>query len=61
MITFRGQAGWVKMMSLGGKLTALACHRTKSKQSLGANLSFHKNLKIKYLVLLILIYLRVHH
>jgi hypothetical protein len=29
MISFRGQAGWAKMTSLGGKLTALACHPTK--------------------------------
>jgi hypothetical protein len=27
--SLRGQAGWAKMMSLGGKLTALACHPTK--------------------------------
>jgi hypothetical protein len=29
MTSFRGQASWVKMMSPGGKLTALVCHPTK--------------------------------
>jgi hypothetical protein len=29
MMSFRGQASWAKMMSPGGKLTALACHPTK--------------------------------
>jgi hypothetical protein len=29
MMSFRGQASWAKMTSLGGKLTALACHPTK--------------------------------
>ncbi len=29
MMSFRGQAGWAKMTSAGGKLTALACHPTK--------------------------------
>jgi len=29
MTSFRGQAGWAKMMSPGSKLTALACHPTK--------------------------------
>jgi hypothetical protein len=29
MMSFRGQASLAKMMSLGGKLTALACHSTK--------------------------------
>jgi hypothetical protein len=29
MISFRGQASWAKMMSPGGKLTALACHPMK--------------------------------
>ncbi len=27
--SFRGQASWERMMSTGGKLTALACHPTK--------------------------------
>ncbi len=32
------QASWVKMMSRGGKLTALVCHLTKkSKQSRGGD------------------------
>jgi hypothetical protein len=30
MTSFRGQASSAKMMSLGGKLIALACHPTKS-------------------------------
>jgi hypothetical protein len=29
MISFRGQAGSAKMVSLEGKLTALVCHPTK--------------------------------
>jgi len=29
MMLLRGQASWAKMMSLRGKLTALACHLTK--------------------------------
>jgi hypothetical protein len=29
MASFRGQACWAKMMSPGGKLTALVCHLTK--------------------------------
>jgi hypothetical protein len=29
MTSFRGQASWDKMMSPGGKLTALACCMTK--------------------------------
>jgi len=29
MMSLRGQPNWAKMMSLGGKLTALACHLTK--------------------------------
>jgi len=29
MTSFRGQASLAKMTSLGGKLTALACHPTK--------------------------------
>jgi hypothetical protein len=29
MMSFRGQAGWAKMTSPGGKLTALGCHPTK--------------------------------
>jgi hypothetical protein len=29
MISFRGQARWAKMTSLGGKLTALVCHPAK--------------------------------
>jgi hypothetical protein len=29
MMSLRGQASWAKMMSLGGKLTALMCHLTK--------------------------------
>jgi hypothetical protein len=29
MTPFRGQAGWAKMTSFGGKLTALASHPTK--------------------------------
>jgi hypothetical protein len=29
MTSFRGQASQAKMMSLGGKLTALVCHLTK--------------------------------
>jgi len=29
MTSLRGQASWPKMMSLGGKLTAPACHPTK--------------------------------
>ncbi len=29
MTSLRGQAGWAKMMSLRGKLMALACHLTK--------------------------------
>jgi hypothetical protein len=29
MTLFRGQAGWAKMILLGGKLRALACHPTK--------------------------------
>jgi hypothetical protein len=29
MTSLRGQANWAKMTSLGGKLTALACHPTK--------------------------------
>jgi hypothetical protein len=29
MISFRGQAGLAKMVSLEGKLTALVCHPTK--------------------------------
>jgi hypothetical protein len=29
MTSFRGHASWAKMMPLGGKLTALACHPTK--------------------------------
>ncbi len=34
-MSFRGQASSAKMMTLGGKLTALACHPTKkvNKQS----------------------------
>jgi hypothetical protein len=28
MTSLRGQASWAKMTSLGGKLTALACHLT---------------------------------
>jgi hypothetical protein len=28
-LSLRGQAGWAKMTAPGGKLTALACHRTK--------------------------------
>jgi hypothetical protein len=28
-MSFRGQASSAQMMSLGGKLTALACHPTK--------------------------------
>ncbi len=30
MTSFRGQASWAKMMSLVGKVSALACHLTKS-------------------------------
>jgi len=29
MMSLRGQASWTKMTSLGGKLSALACHLTK--------------------------------
>jgi len=29
MMSFRGQASWERMMSTGGKLTALVCHPTK--------------------------------
>ena len=29
MASFRGQASWTKMMPLGGKLRALACHPTE--------------------------------
>jgi hypothetical protein len=29
MTSFKGQASSTKMMALGGKLTALACHPTK--------------------------------
>ncbi len=29
MMPLRGQTSWPKMMSLGGKLTAPACHTTK--------------------------------
>ncbi len=29
MMSLRGQAGWVKMMSLVSKITAPACHPTK--------------------------------
>jgi hypothetical protein len=29
MTLFRGQASWAKMMSVGGKLTTVACHLTK--------------------------------
>jgi hypothetical protein len=29
MMSLRGQTSWAKMMSLGGKLTALMCHLTK--------------------------------
>jgi hypothetical protein len=29
MTSLKGQASWAKMMSLGGKLTALACHQIK--------------------------------
>jgi hypothetical protein len=29
MMSFRGQAGWAKMMSLVGNLTALMCHPTQ--------------------------------
>jgi hypothetical protein len=29
MTSFRGLASWAKMTSLGGKLTAPACHPTK--------------------------------
>jgi hypothetical protein len=29
MMSLRGQASWAKMTSLGGKLTAPACHPTK--------------------------------
>jgi hypothetical protein len=29
MMSFRGQASYAKMMTPGGKLTALACHLTK--------------------------------
>jgi len=29
MMSFRGQATWAKIVSLGGKLTALACHPTR--------------------------------
>ncbi len=28
-MSFREQASWAKMLSSGGKLTALACHSTK--------------------------------
>ncbi len=38
MTSFRGQAGWTKMTSSVGKLTALAYHTTKSKQSRVTNL-----------------------
>jgi hypothetical protein len=29
MMSFRGQASWAKVISLGGRLTAPACHPTK--------------------------------
>jgi len=29
-MSLRGHSRWAKMMSLGGKLTALACHPTKN-------------------------------
>ncbi len=29
MTSFRGQAGWAKMTSPGGKLSALVCHQPK--------------------------------
>ncbi len=29
MMSFRGQATWAKIVSLGGKLTALGCHPTR--------------------------------
>jgi hypothetical protein len=44
MTSFRGQASWAKMMSPGGKLTALACHpTTKSKHSRVIDLSLNKH------------------
>jgi hypothetical protein len=38
------EASWAKIMSPGGKLTALVCHPTpNNKQSRGANLSLNKH------------------
>jgi hypothetical protein len=34
MMTFRGEASWAKMASLGEKLTPLACHTTKKVNKL---------------------------
>ncbi len=37
MMSFRGRAGWAKVASLGGKLTALVCHLTNKVNKTEAN------------------------